>query len=388
MTIPATKSSPAGRRGLKYLAGLLVLAAVAGFFFLRSVPAELHTVAIGDMPAEVMGTGTLEARFAATISPKLTGRLASVAVDQGDRVEAGQVLATLDDAEARQQLAVAEASLGVAAATVTRVRTDQSRAQAVLSQARAEHARAVTLAENRTMAESDRDKAVEKLSVAEADIARVAAAITEAEAQHAAAASQVALQRELLAHTRLLAPFAGLIVRRDRDPGDIVTPGGAVLLLIATTEVWVSAWVDETASAGLAPGQPARVIFRSEPAVVYPGRVVRLGRETDRETREFLVDVMVERLPANWTLGQRAEVLITTGQRPAVLTLPARFLFHRDGRAGVFVLRGGRARWEPVETGLRNSTAVEVTRGLQAGDRVAAPLQPGLPLEGRRLTQP
>ncbi len=388
MTTPATRPSLSGRRGLNYLVALLVLAAVVGFFFLRTVPAELHTVVLGDVQAEVMGTGTLEARFAATISPKITGRLATVTVDQGDRVEPGQELAILDDAEARQQLAVAEASLGVASATVARVRTDQNRAQAVLSQARAEHARAVSLTENRTMAESDRDKAVEKLQVAEAEVARAAAASAEAEAQLAAAASQVGLQRELLAHTRLVAPFAGLIVRRDRDPGDIVTPGGAVLQLVATSEIWVSAWVDETASSGLAPDQPVRVLFRSEPNVSFPGRVARLGRETDRETREFLVDVGVERLPANWTLGQRAEVFIATGRRTDILTLPTRFLFPRAGQAGVLVLRGGRARWEPVGTGLRGSTVVEITSGLQAGDVVAAPLQPGVPLEGRRITRP
>ncbi|MDQ5978840.1 MAG: Efflux transporter periplasmic adaptor subunit [Verrucomicrobiota bacterium] len=387
MPTPTNQPTVGGRK-IKLVLGLFALTAVAGFLFLRSAPAELHEVATGDVQAEVMGTGTLEARLSATISPRITGRMASVNVDQGDRVEPGQVLATLDDAEARQQLAVAEASLGVAVATVARVRTDQGRAQAVLNQARVEHARAVALAENRTMAESDRDKAVEKLRVAEAEAARAAAASAEAEAQHAAAVSHVALQQELLAHTRLLAPFAGLIVRRDRDPGDIVTPGGAVLQLVAPTEIWVSAWVDETASAGLAPDQPARVLFRSEPDVSYPGRVARLGRETDRETREFLVDVGVERLPANWTLGQRAEVFIATGRRTGVLTLPTRFLFPRDGRAGVLVLRAGRARWAPVEIGLRGSASVEITRGLQAGDRVAAPLKPGLSLEGRRITRP
>lgn len=57
-------------------------------------------------------------------------------------------------------------------------------------------------------------------------------------------------------------------------------------------------------------GQKARVVFRSEPQKNYPGVVSRLGREMDRETREFLVDVRVEQLPVNWAVGQRAEVYI------------------------------------------------------------------------------
>lgn len=381
-----TSSSPGARRRLlRWILPLVAAGAVVAYLQLRRTPAELHTVAAAPVQAEVLGTGTLEARLSATISPRIVGRLATVAVDQGARVEAGQLLATLDDAEARQQLAVAEAALQVSAAALARVRTDHGRAQAVLSQARLEHTRLMALAQNGTLSDSDRDKAVEKLHIAEAEEARARAAIEEATAQHAAATSQVALQKELAAHTRLLAPFAGLIVRRDRDPGDVVTPGSSVLKLISTDEIWVSAWVDETAAAGLAEGQATRVVFRSEPATSYPGRVARLGRETDRETREFLVDVALERLPANWTLGQRAEVFVVTAQHAAALAVPARFLSHRDGQAGVFVVRGGRARWTTVETGLRNSRSVELVRGVAAGDTIAAPLQPGLDLDGRRV---
>lgn len=381
-----TSSAPgARRRHLRWILPLVAAGAVVAFLLLRRTPVELHTVAAAPVQAEVMGTGTLEARVSATISPRVVGRLASVAVDQGARVEAGQLLATLDDAEARQQLAVAEAALQVSAAALACVRTDHGRAQAVLSQARLEHTRLMALAENGTLSDSDRDKAVEKLHIAEAEEARARAAIDEATAQHHAATSQVALQKELVAHTRLLAPFAGLIVRRDRDPGDVVTPGSSVLQLISPDEIWVSAWVDETAAAGLAEGQAARIVFRSEPATSYPGRAVRLGRETDRETREFLVDVALERLPANWTLGQRAEVFIVTAQRASALAVPARFLSYRDGSPGVFVVHGGRARWTAVETGLRNARSIELVRGVAAGDALAAPLQPGLDLQGRRV---
>jgi len=97
-----------------------------------------------------------------------------------------------------------------------------------------------------------------------------------------------------------------LITRRDRDVGDIVVPGAPIFKLVSTKEMWVSAWVDETAMAGLAKGQPARVVFRSEPKKNYEGKVSRLGSEVDRETREFLVDVGVDTLPENWAVGQRA----------------------------------------------------------------------------------
>ena len=80
--------------------------------------------------------------------------------------------------------------------------------------------------------------------------------------------------------------------------------------IISLDELWIRAWVDETAMPHVAQDQKARVVFRSEPEKSYPGTVSRLGREMDRETREFLVDVRVEQLPGNWAVGQRAEVYI------------------------------------------------------------------------------
>jgi HlyD family secretion protein len=369
---------------------LLLIPAGAAFYLLKIAPADavVHSVAAADVKGETLGTGTLEARYSAAVGPRVPGRLTAVKVDQGDRVEAGQLLATLDEVEARRHLEAAEAALAATAATVERIRTDEARAQAVLARARLDHTRAVSLTESRTLAESDRDKATEQLRVAEADLARVRAAIAESQQAQAAAASQVALQQELLAHTRLIAPFAGLVIRRDRHPGDMVSPGGTVLQLVDTAEIWVSAWVDETAIARLAPDQPARIVFRSEPDTPYPGRVARLGRETDRETREFLVEVRVDRLPAHWTIGQRAEVFIETARAPGAVAVPPAFLAFRDGVAGTWILRDGRARWQPVEPGLRGTGLVEIRRGLQAGDRVARPAAPGVSLEGRRVAAP
>ena len=374
-------------RHLKWL--LLPVVATVAIYWMRFAPAPgcTHTVTTADVTGETMGTGTLEAHVAASISPKITGRLTAVNVDQGDRVTAGQWLATLDQAEARRHLEAAESARVSAAATLTRIRTEEARAQAVLSRARLEHTRAVSLTDSHSLAESERDKATEQLRIAEADLARVRAAIAEAAQAEVSAASQVALQQELLAHTRLLAPFAGLVVRRERNPGDVINPGGTVLHLVATDEIWVSAWVDETAIARLAPDQPARVVFRSEPDTAYPGRVARLGRETDRETREFLVDVRVERLPANWTIGQRAEVFVETGRHPGVIALPLAFLAHRDGVAGTWVLRDGRARWQAVQPGLRGASLVEIRDGLKAGDRVVRPASPGQSLDDRRITE-
>lgn len=361
---------PSLRRAAIWLIILLAIGLVVYKTRFSPTPALGHTIARGEIVAEVMGTGTLEARIKTTVSPRIQERLAEVLVDQGDQVKAGQLLARLDDAEARQQVAIAESSLAAARQTLERVRADLARSEAVLTQARLNHTRLMSLAATQAVSQSDADKAAEALAVAEADMRRSQAAISEAEAQTVVAEKNLLFRREQLAFTGIKAPYDGLIIRRDRDPGDIVVPGSSLMQIISNDELWISAWVDETAMPALAPDQAARIVFRSEPARNYPGEVARLGREADRETREFLVDVRVAELPQNWAIGQRAEVFIETGRQADALLLPADFLMWKGGRAGVFVNSGGKARWRVVTPGMRGRDLVSITDGLKAGEQV------------------
>jgi HlyD family secretion protein len=146
-----------------------------------------------------------------------------------------------------------------------------------------------------------------------------------------------------------------------------------VLLLVATDELWISAWVDETEMERLTVGQAARVFFRSQPEHANAGEVARLGREADRETREFLVDVRVRDLPKTWAVGQRAEVYIEAGRKAEVVCVPSRLVVWRDGKAGTFVDQAGRATWRAMKLGLRGREIVEVVSGLNVGDSVVTP---------------
>jgi len=369
----------------------LVVAGIVVFALYRlkfsPQPVTSHIAVAGEVRGEVMGTGTLEARVKTTISPRIQERLAEVLVDQGDIVKTGQRLARLDDGEIRQQVAIAEATLVAAKATVERVFADEARAQAVLKQAQQEHQRTTELLAGRISSQADFDKASEALHVAEADLKRAQSANREAESQVFTAEKTLLYRREQFAFTEMLSPYDGLITRRDRDPGGVVVPGSSILQLVAN-DIWVSAWVDETGITALKEGQPARVVFRSEPAKAYAGKVARLGRETDRETREFVVDVRVNELPARWTLGQRAEVFIETGHASGVVVVPQAFVFWREGRPGVFVNDNGKARWRDVMLGIRGLKEIEIVQGLSMGEAVVKPpASQKQPLtEGQRIT--
>jgi RND family efflux transporter MFP subunit len=370
----------------------LVLALLAGFtiYRVRVAPVQVisHRVLTGPIVAEVGGTGTLETHFRASASPKLAqGRLVQVLVDQNDFVTNGQLLAVLDDREQRCQVEAAQATLSAALATVRRVQADEARAQAGLKLAELKYQRQSELLSAKINSRQEFDTAVADLQTAQSALGVAQSAIAEMEQQRLAAEKQLGYQKELLADTLIRAPFNGLVVKRNHDRGDVVTPGTSILDLVDTNEIWVSAWVDETALARLRTNQPARVVFRSEPARACAGRVVRLGRKTDPETRELVVDVRLRELPTNWTIGQRAEVYIEAGQATNVVVLPAKFLCWRDGQPGVLVNEQGWARWRDVKFRLRGGDAVEVTSGLRAGEQVVAPVagEATRALAGRRV---
>jgi HlyD family secretion protein len=386
-TLRQRLSSPVIRRVGKVavVAGLLLVLLIK--LKLSPVGVVGHAVEARPVVAEVMGTGTLEARITTTVSPRIQEQLLEVLVDQGDVVREGQLLVRLDDSELRQQVAVAEAALEAAQATANRVRIDEARAAAVEEQARQDYQRESDLLTGGVSSQAERDKALERLRIAESDLKTAHAMTTEAVLRVVTAEKSLLFEKERLAYTEITSPYAGLVIRRDRDPGEVVVPGSSILQLISTNELWLSAWVDETAMADLATGQTARVVFRSEPTRSHPGVVTRLGRQTDRETREFLVDVRVERLPLNWAVGQRGEVYIETAREDAALGIPEIFIHWRNGKPGVFVDREGKARWQGVVLGLQGAGFVQVLQGLQEGDWVVmpAPGRRGTLVDGQRI---
>ena len=127
----------------------------------------------------------------------------------------------------------------------------------------------------------------------------------------------------------------------------------------------------------LAAGQPAKIVFRSLPDRTFDGIVARLGKQTDRETREITVDVRAIQLPTTWAIGQRAEVYIETERVENDLWIPDVFLTTEGQQVGTYVVAGGQAEWRPLRLGIAGRDAVRVIDGLQVGDTVIRPSAAG-----------
>jgi HlyD family secretion protein len=376
-------------RGGKIALAVLAAGAAAYWLMFDSVPVKRHEVSPGEIVVEVMGTGTLDAQVKATISTTIPGRLKVVLVDQGDEVKADQELARLDEHDLSHEVEVEEANVAAKSAAVERFNADVAQAKATLTQATSNESRIQRLVVTNSASRDELDKAVESLDVARAGVTRADAALVEARRQLVVTERFLEFRLARLEDAVIRAPFAGVVIRRDRNVGDVVVPGSSIFAVVATNELWVNAWVDESAMADVRPKQRARVVFRSRPNETVAGAVVRTGRETDRETREYLVDVAPADLPEDWSIGQRAEVYIETARKSTNVVLPRGFLSRHDGEPAVFIDVDGRATVRLVTLGLRSRDSVEVVEGLTAGETVLAPTRAGTKLtDGQRVSKP
>lgn len=372
-------------RVLKFL--LLVFLFALAVYMIKFRPVEVHGFkpVRAEIRAEVMGTGTLESDVSTIVSSKIPGRIIRLAADEGDRVETNDILVKLDDSELKQQVGIARANLEVAQAATGRIKAEIVRSEAIRRRAKNSYDRFLNLYNQKTVAHNELDEARKNLGVADADLASSRARMFEAKKNLLAAQKNLEYRLARLEDTIIRAPFSGLVIRRNRNVGDVVVSGSSIYLLISTHQLVIEAWVDETEMSGLEPGRPARVVYRSEPEKIYFGILSRIGRETDRETRQFLVDIKVSELPEVWSVGQRAEVFIEMETHRDALVVPADFLYRRPEGPGVFLSVDGRAIWQPVELGLWGEDKVEVVKNLTEEDLVIRTSEPEALTEGRRI---
>ena len=369
-------------RHLSWLLLPLSLGAI-GIVRVWPVDARAERVERADVVAEVLGVGVLESAREVHVAFEVSGRVTSLRVDEGERVAEGDVLGTIDVADAKRDLAVSVAAERAASAAVARAQAEVAPGQASSSRASPDRHRADALAVGAVISVSDHEVAVERDTSAPAEVHALEAALAQAVQSHQIAVHTRAIRAAQVEDGALRSPLSGLIVSRPVETGQLVTPGTPAFTIVSTDAMRVSAWVDETALGRLAIGQPARLVFRSEGDRSFAGRVERIGREVDRQTHELLVDVTVLELLTNFATGQRADAWIEVGRLPAAMSVPR-------GWCGVpmatqptmcSVMEDGRVATRAVTLGLTGRERVAVLTGLEPGDVV---LEPGAAV-GKRV---
>lgn len=369
-------------------AGTLVLVLVVlKLTLLAPSPAPVRAVAAerGRVEQTITNSraGTVKARRRAKLSPEIGGRIDALPHAEGATVRAGDVLLRLDDSLQRARLEVAEGELAAAAA---------QRDQACLASERADRelARTERLVPDGIVSADLLDQV--------ASAARTAGAACKAASAGAERArSTVQLGRAELAKTVLTAPFAGVVAELSIQVGEWTTPSPpglpipAVIDLIDSSSIYMTAPMDEVDSARIRAGQAARVSVDSYPGRSFPGRVLRVAPYVlDVEAQNRTVEVEVELDETGFARsllpGTSADVEVILGVREDVLRIPTPSLME-GGR--VLLIEAGRLSERAVKTGVRNWDFVEVESGLSPGERVVVSLdRPEIKAGARVREQP
>ena len=366
-------------------AGMLLLAAFCWLGWRYGVP---HTVPVERAEAslfypEITGPGTLDATGKASIASNVQGRLLSLDVDENDAVKVGDLLARLDDEEAKAQLASLEASYEASHHTVVMAKADLKQTLVSLENAKSEFERQVRLLETKTTSRSSYETAQTALARAEADKAKAEATVNQSQSQMMAAAKNAEAQRAQLDKYRISAPITGIVINRSKDIGDTVNVGSTFIEIVDPSSIVITTRFDESLISKVALKQKAFVSFSANPDAPISARVTRIGRLVDEETREFEVDVKPDHLPFHWAVGQRATVKLELEAHPLAIAIPAVSLVYRNGQSGVWLSENGRARWQPVTLGAVAGERIEILSGLSSGDKFVS--LPGRLYAGRRL---
>lgn len=337
-----------------------------------------------NVPVRVFGLGTVEARVMSKIGFEVGATLAELAVDHGDRVTKGQVLARLGLGEQEAKVAKAGAALEIAEVNIKRADANLAKARAVLAQKQEANRRKQALVGGRVVSEQTAEEAARDEAVARADVAIADSEIASTRAQLTDARAQLQYEETLLKHRTLLAPYDAIVIERHKELGTVVKAGDPIFTLIAIGSYWGLAYVDEARAGFIAEGQRVDARLRSRPQDAFTGEVVRIGLESDRVTEERRVFIKGHNPPPGVFLGEQVEFQITVATLDKALLVPQAAVHGYNGREGtVWAVEDGRLRRRLVKLQHRTEDArVEIVEGLPEGARVVRRIEAGF-REGR-----
>jgi membrane fusion protein (multidrug efflux system) len=306
----------------------------------------------GEMARTIELPGDVVGYYETALHAKVTGYLEWIGVDKGDWVKAGQVLAQIQVPELHSNLARAEARLAITKITYDRlVRVQKS--------------------DPRLVSQEDVDMALAKYQAAQADVRTL---------------------QTMVAYTKIVAPFNGVVTGRFADPGALIragggdfgvnetsglispgategagghrTGGGPILTMADIDKLRVYVYVPEDSYPLIHRGTPATLRFDEFPGHVFRGSVVRFATALDLATRTMMTEIDLDNPGHMLYPRSYAHVTLELIRHPDALSLPASAIHRGRSSARVLVVNDGRIREVPIATGIEEGTRVEVTSGL------------------------
>jgi RND family efflux transporter MFP subunit len=333
----------------------------------------------------VTANGTLAAFDQTTVSVKVPGRLKAIGVDLGSVVSKGQVIAQVESDDYRLRVQQAEASLAQARArlglapdgtddVVDPEKTATVRqARAVLDEARFNRDRAQKLVEQGIIAKAEFDTANSTFKVAEGRYQDAYEEIRNRQGILAQRRSEVALARQQLKDTAVIAPLDGIVQEKRASTGEYLAAGAPVVNIVRMDPLRLRAEIPERESHTVRPGQNVRVTVEGD-TNVYVGQIMRLSPVIAEQNRILVVEADV-RNNGKLRPGSFAHAEIVTNDAKMAVTVPNNAIVTFAGIEKVLVVQNGKALEKPITTGRRNGEFTEIVAGVNVGEKVI--LEPG-----------
>jgi HlyD family secretion protein len=361
---------------------VLVLAALIAFFAMRGGRKEVKVAparavaATGQSGAVLNATGYVTARRQATVSSKVTGKVVEVFIEEGMRVKAGQELARLDAAYASRGLALSQAEAAAAGSALeeTRVR---------IREAQLDYDRAVRLAQSEISSKADVDRARAQLDAARARLA----AQTD---QVATARQQVELQRQNVEDTIIRAPFDGIVVSKDAQPGEMISPvsaGGGftrtgICTIVDMESLEIEVDVGEAYIGRVSPNQRVEAVLDAYPEWRIPAHVITAVPTADRQKATVKVRIAFDQRDQRILPDMGVKVTFITAETTQSVSTAVevpKAAVRRDGEQDVvFVIKDGKAERRAVKVLATEGESARLAAGVVGGEQVV--------IEGPELT--
>jgi RND family efflux transporter MFP subunit len=360
------------RRKLWYAlaAVAVVVAMLAWRSFSSAVPVQTVTV---EAPTSASGavlnaSGYVVARRLATVSSKVTGRVAEVLFEEGAEVEAGQVLARLERSTVDAQLNVATSGAEAARRNLREIEVRLADARRTLERNR-------SLVERKLVAQSVLDSS-------EAEVAALSARLAAARSEVDVAIAQVGLGKQELADLEIRAPFKGVVISKDAQPGEMVSPmsagggftrtGVATIVDMDSREVEVD--VNESYINRVSAGQKVECVLDAYPDLKIPAHVISIVPTADRQKATVRVRIGLDQLDPRILPDMGIKVsFFEDGAQPALknaMLVPANAIATEGEASYAWVVRDGKVEKRAVRTGAEQDGQVPVTDGLTAGESI------------------
>ena len=345
---------------------LLALATLAGCSSERetatAAPETVSNVSVLSVqPTNVLdlveAVGTLRAAQTSQLAGQMMANIVEIRAHEGDRIQRGQVLAVLDEAQPRAALDRATAADLASQQGITAADSDLALAEATFK-------RYQTLYEKKSVSPQEFDEVKARYQAAEArrDMARAGQTQAKAAVQQAHTA---------LGYTRILAPFDGLVTEKKADVGMLVSPGMPIFTVEDLHRYRLEATVNETDLKYVRMGQQVPVIIDAVGDKELKGRVVEIVPAADAASRSFLVKIEIPSDPALRS-GLFGRAQFSRGERPSLL-IPRTAVVERGQLQGIYVLDQNKvANLRYITLGKPSGGQVEVLAGLQAGETLVA----------------